>query len=132
MFLRAMYARLYIMVNLTGRIYSSLKVEQYEVFKANLPRTMQYIPLTQLRNDESACKAIFELVTAGCGPTEFGYVEDSELGYITLWEKYGSGSTRHIHISNDGSIEHYFGDELEPVGNVFKLVDQIRMLGYSA
>lgn len=67
MFLRAMQARLNIIVNLTGRIYSSIKVEQYEVFKANVPRTMQYKPLTQLRNDESACKAIFELVQQGAG-----------------------------------------------------------------
>lgn len=93
---------------------------------------MQYKLLTELKNDESACKAIFDLVTTGCGPTEFGYVEDSELGYITLWEKYGSGTTRHIHISDDGSIEHYYGDGIEPFGNVFKLVDQIRTLGYSA
>lgn len=93
---------------------------------------MEYKPLSGLLKDENACKAIFDLVTAGCGPTENGQVEGSELGYITLWEKYGSGTTRHIHITYDGSVEHYYGDELEPIGNVFMLVDQIRLLGYSA
>lgn len=93
---------------------------------------MTYKPISQLLYDERACKIIFELVTTGCGPTQFGHTEDSELGYLTLWEKYGSGSTRHIHIMHDGLIEHYYGDQLEPLGNIFELVDQIRMLGYSA
>ena len=93
---------------------------------------MDYKPLTELLKDEKACKAIFDLITAGCGPPEYGQVEDSELGNITLWEKYGSATTRHIHITNDGSIEHYFGDELEPVSNAFKLVDQVRLLNNSA
>ncbi|MDR6809791.1 hypothetical protein J2Y45_006828 [Dyadobacter sp. BE34] len=93
---------------------------------------MEYKSLADLINDQKACKTIFQLVTTGCGPTEFGHVEDSELGYLTLWEKYGSGTTRHIHITHDGSIEHYYGDELEPIGNIFTLVDQIRSLGYSA
>jgi hypothetical protein len=93
---------------------------------------MGFKPLLDLIQDQQACKAIFDIVTAECGPTQFGYVEDSELGYITLWEKYGSGTTRHIHITKDGSIEHYYGDELEPIGNIFRLVDQIRAWGYSA
>ncbi|SEJ75904.1 hypothetical protein SAMN05216327_118153 [Dyadobacter sp. SG02] len=93
---------------------------------------MEYKPLADLIEDQKAYNAIFELVTADYGPTEFGYVEDSELGCLTLWEKYRSGTTRHIHSTHDGSIEHSCGDQLEPIGNVFSLVDQIRSLGYSA
>lgn len=59
---------------------------------------MKYKQLTEIKNDERACESIFRLVTAGYGPTQYGHVEDSELGYITLWEKYGRGATR-LYIS---------------------------------
>jgi hypothetical protein len=97
---------------------------------------MEYKPLKELANDEDACRQIFDLVTGE--DAYFGCIKKvDEHPFFVIWEykpSYYDDSEplHHVFIHEDGSIYWMKGEMMLNDFSMFKLVDLIRSLGYSA